>query len=270
MHIDHILAAVDFSEHAGQALRLASELALALKARLSVVHVQIPAQIRDRKAELNELATRWAVPELLEMQVHSLRPAPADVTLDWALRHQVGLVVCGSRDEQSAGRAMLGSFSSKLLGRSPIPVLVAKARPGPSLGRVLLASDAQAASKPAARLAVALAQKLQLPLSVLHVLPGLGVRSASDPTHDAAFLAKRQAALGALDSLLGEGAQAQKLIEAGEPVRRVLETVRGSDYGLVVTACHARQGMARTMMGSVTEELARQAPCSLLGVPIQG
>ncbi len=268
MTIEHILAAVDFSEPAGQALRMASELAVALKARLSVLHVQLPASSPDSRPQLTEFATRWARPELLQVQLHSLRPSAADVTLDWAVRQQVDLIVCGNREQPSQGRAMLGSFSSKLLGRSALPVLAAKTQSGPAIGRVLLASDARPASKHAAQLALKLAQQLGQPLSALHVLPGLSMRSAADQTQDAAFLASREKALAALDALLGAGAQAEKLVEAGDPVRRVLETVKAGAFGLIVTACHARQGMARTMMGSVTEELARQAPCSLLSVPI--
>ncbi len=260
--IPSILAAVDFTDHSGRALRVASELSGALGAKLSVLHVQLPAQLEDARGPLEDFYRTWAHPDLA-VELHSVRPSAIDITLAWIAEHKPALLVCGSHDDHHVGRSLLGSVSSKLLGKAPLPVLVVR---GELAGKILVASDASPDSVPALRLAGFLARSLERELDVLHVLPRLGVRK--EGPDDAAFLAEREKAREALDALLAaEKLQARKLVEAGDRVRKVVEVAGSGDYGLLITAGHRRTGMSRTMMGSVTEEIDRLCPCSLLSVP---
>lgn len=51
----------------------------------------------------------------------------------------------------------------------------------------------------------------------------------------------------------------------GAPWDQIVEALRGDDtFDLVVTGSHGRTGVARLLLGSVTEKVIRHAPCSVL------
>jgi nucleotide-binding universal stress UspA family protein len=57
------------------------------------------------------------------------------------------------------------------------------------------------------------------------------------------------------------------VIREGDPADEILAHAAESGADLVVLGTHGRRGFERWMLGSVTERVARRAPCSVLGVP---
>ena len=53
-------------------------------------------------------------------------------------------------------------------------------------------------------------------------------------------------------------------IEAGAPAGSILEYVERNDVDLIVIGTHGRSGIDRYLLGSVTQRVTRQAPCSVL------
>ncbi len=58
----------------------------------------------------------------------------------------------------------------------------------------------------------------------------------------------------------------QRQLEAGSPPERLVAYAEGHDVDLVVMGTHGRRGIRRLMLGSVTEEVLRTAPCPVLTV----
>jgi nucleotide-binding universal stress UspA family protein len=58
----------------------------------------------------------------------------------------------------------------------------------------------------------------------------------------------------------------QKQIAAGVPSEQLLAYVEDRDVDLVVMGTHGRRGVQRMLLGSVTEEVVRKAPCPVLTV----
>ncbi|MEK6711972.1 MAG: universal stress protein [Nitrospinota bacterium] len=52
----------------------------------------------------------------------------------------------------------------------------------------------------------------------------------------------------------------------GEPLKEILRTAGAGDYDLIIMATHGRQGLSRFLLGSVTEQVIRRAPCPVLAV----
>jgi nucleotide-binding universal stress UspA family protein len=63
-----------------------------------------------------------------------------------------------------------------------------------------------------------------------------------------------------------EGIEATTLVEPGNPVDTILEACRSRAVDLAVMSTHGRSGLSRLVLGSVTEEVLRQARVPLLVV----
>jgi nucleotide-binding universal stress UspA family protein len=55
-----------------------------------------------------------------------------------------------------------------------------------------------------------------------------------------------------------------RVLESGDPAYRVLEDAEGDPVDLIVLNSHGRSGIARFLMGSVAEKVARHATCPVL------
>ncbi len=52
----------------------------------------------------------------------------------------------------------------------------------------------------------------------------------------------------------------------GDPRREILRTAEAGNYDLIIMATHGRRGLSRFLLGSVTEQVIRRAPCPVLAV----
>ena len=57
-----------------------------------------------------------------------------------------------------------------------------------------------------------------------------------------------------------------KVIREGQPHEEILKSVKELDIGLLVMGSVGRTGVARILLGSVAEKVARQMPCSIMTV----
>jgi nucleotide-binding universal stress UspA family protein len=140
-----ILVAVDGSRAAAHALEEAIELARAEGARLTLISVAESPRWRFSGFPLavpfpNEAMLLREAEEIVE---RAEAQVPDDVPVSTVVRrgsvvHEIvkrieagehDLVVVGSRGLGPAGSLLLGSVSRGVLAKSPVPVLVARARP---------------------------------------------------------------------------------------------------------------------------------------------
>jgi nucleotide-binding universal stress UspA family protein len=55
-------------------------------------------------------------------------------------------------------------------------------------------------------------------------------------------------------------------VEVGHPCEQILETTRREHVDLIVMGTHGRTGLEHVLLGSITERVARLAPCPVLTV----
>lgn len=136
----NILLAVDGSEHAIRAARIAADLARCHQASLRLVAVYEPippylgepnfqlildAQLRD--ADKNVEKTLEIVGEIPgEINTEILQGPPAEAILDVVKARECDLIVMGSRGLGQLAGLLLGSQSQKVLNHAPCPVLIVK------------------------------------------------------------------------------------------------------------------------------------------------
>jgi nucleotide-binding universal stress UspA family protein len=65
---------------------------------------------------------------------------------------------------------------------------------------------------------------------------------------------------------LAAGSKVQPRIVTGDPVSEIIQHAEAEDIDLIVMATHGRRGLSRLLMGSVTEQVVRCAPCPVLSI----
>jgi nucleotide-binding universal stress UspA family protein len=145
MALNRILVAHDFSEPANRALALAADLAQHLNAKLELVHVHpdlydghstpavglpwpAPGQeeryMRFLETELVRVISAVIGPDAVpDIGRHVVRGEPARRLQAMALDLGADIICMGSTGKGAVERVLLGSISTVMVRRSPIPVL---------------------------------------------------------------------------------------------------------------------------------------------------
>ena len=128
---------------------------------------------------------------------------------------------------------------------------------------VVCGVDLWPGSEEVARLAVALANELDRPTSVVHVTGGAAPGSP-DPTAGQVRELRR---LSTLVEQLGGRGQTATMLRGGEPAEQVLGVAREQDAELLVVGSRGLREIGCALLGSVSSELMREAPCPVVVVP---
>lgn len=131
---------------------------------------------------------------------------------------------------------------------------------------VLCPTDFSACADQALDAAIAIAQKFDATLTLLHVytLPvsGFGgdITVLSEQELD---VAARKALDGVLDRVRASYPKSEAIVRQGAPAPTILDVAdeRGAD--LIVIGTHGRRGVSRVLVGSIAEKVVRTA-----GVPV--
>lgn len=132
---------------------------------------------------------------------------------------------------------------------------------------ILLASDLSSASTDAEELAFELATRLRGGLLLVSVIdprglwtPAGGYAQRIDQARD-----ERQIAAGAIvDRAHREGVPVRTLIWDGDPAESIVAAAIAERVDLIVVGSHQRRGLDRLVMGSVSEQVVRSSPVSVV------
>jgi len=143
--------------------------------------------------------------------------------------------------------------------------------PGLEFRRILCPVDFSAASEGALRAAAVLAKQLGGTLTLLHVdvVPGSATPEGlleTPPALAADLTAPADRPLvewKALAERLG-AARVEAVRSVGQPAQEILALARRERCDLLVLGTHGRTGLGHLLLGSVAEQVVRQAPCPVL------
>lgn len=282
-----ILVATDFSERSDRALRRATLLARTFGASVLLVHV-----VDDDQPRRIVNAEQQAAGDILEEQAQSLREidglnCQSRVVLGEAFEGitrtareaDVDLVIVGPHRRQALRDVFIGTTAERTIRESERPVLMANAAPSGAYRQLLIATDLSACSGHAVQAVTTLGLERDISIAVVHVFDApasaLMTRSSMSKDQIEHYLAdERDRATGELTAFLARfklGAVSTILQPATAPVAQIIwAAAREVSAQLIVVGTHGRSGLAKALLGSVTEEVLRVASRDVLAVPPRG
>lgn len=181
------------------------------------------------------------------------------------------VTVMGAGSSRWLDNFLLGSTSTRVLHTSPSSVfIVHHADDSPGKLKVLVATDGSADAGHALDVFAGVADRGKVAVAVVSVadqVPRLGrlIPNNMPAEEVGGFLmgtAKKSAQIAAAD-LERHGFEVTTVTRAGEPVQEILQLAK--DFDLVVCGSRGMGGASRMLLGSVSDQLARLAPATLVG-----
>ncbi|QYJ15461.1 hypothetical protein Rxycam_01284 [Rubrobacter xylanophilus DSM 9941] len=280
---ERVLLAVDGSEDAEFAARVAADLCRRSGAELHLIHAWQYVHSPHLQAYIRSELRRWGQ-EILEAQAKSIEAAGAGVTkvhlvmgraaeaiLNVSEEVGADLVVMGGRGTNPIERLLLGSVSEEVVDHAGRPVLIVRGRRWPPK-RVVVGDDGSEPAREAARAGMLLARLLGAEELLLRAHPGppLPVRDRDSEAareldealrRDEESLWRRAEELGALLGLRPRFVLVEK-----EPAAAILDAV-GEEAALVAVGSRGLGAVRRAALGSVSTKVLRAAPCPVLVCP---
>jgi nucleotide-binding universal stress UspA family protein len=131
-----------------------------------------------------------------------------------------------------------------------------------SIKHILVPIDWSEQSQRAFRLAAVLARENNARLTLLHVIPLAAVMYGPPTECYVNHMLEELHCLARGDPTT----RVQCAVVEGSPGSEILSTARETSCDLIVMGTHGRTGLNRLMMGSVADEVLRQASCPVLVV----
>ncbi len=198
----------------------------------------------------------------------------ADRILDYSAENDIDLIVMATHGRSGLTRWWMGSVAEKVISQSTTPVLLVpskrpkKTEAGLKLAfsKVLAPLDGSDIGQAALPHVETLATRTGASLSLLQVISPPGTVEASvlggsdwrkfvKAMHDAAdnYLA------GMAKRLTEKGINATYEVLSGDPADRIVEYAEDKAVDLIAMSTHGRSGLARWVLGSVTDKVVHGA-----------
>ena len=293
--LNHILVPVDFSAESQLGGRFAGEVARRFHSQLHWLHVIEPPELpewgyvhmalRDKhlketaNVRLPQFPSECGVDPALVASTKIRNGEAGTQICQEAAETPCDLIVMASHGLGGWSHLLGGSTTLRVVRHAPCPVLTVRERAlsatagtqvGREFKRILVTTDFSDASKRALPYAVALAHRFEASLTLLFVVPEI-VPSEFAPT--AAGLEEERLLADARERLphfreaeLDPRLVINSIVLNGSPAAEICRTAELQNSDLIIMSTHGRSGPSHFILGSVTENVVRHAPCPVLVV----
>jgi len=266
---EKLLVCIDGSEESRAAL--AEALRLARDDGSQVYLLQVVQIIPEFEAAAPDLMARVSEEVRIELETAKAAAQELAVAIETRLRRSVSvfsailqeaediqpdLIVMGRYGRTGLARLLMGSVTARVIGHSPVNVLVIPKGATVAFDRVMVASDGSACSQAAFAVALALARRRQSKIFGVSVATEEGEIPRAEEIARQMLAAANQA-----------GVPLVAAVPQGQPADDgIIQAAIRNEVDLIVVGSHGRTGLKRLLMGSVTERVIGQSPCPVLVV----
>jgi len=277
--LEKILVAMDFTPPSRDSLRMATFLAKAFHSEIILIHV-IP-EITGLKIDRGKLR-RIETQKLKEMEMDLKKKEASSVEIivrfgipferivEHAEELDVNLIVVGSGKGDK--KFPLGITAERVMIYADKPVLAVKPGSRPLIRKIFCPVDFSEASKRALINALHLSRTFEAHLTVLTVFEPLlssffGPGRTPGESKEKDLVKRQQYQYDRfLRGFESENLKWTKTLQGGKPPEEILRTIREVQPDLLVMGSQGRKGLSRLLMGSTTEKVVREMPCSVITV----
>lgn len=276
-----LLVAVDGSESSMHALKESFKFAINEKSWITVVSVvphytgdldsvavgDIMASMRKPCEDALLKAREMAEREKALIKTVYEEGEPYERIIDLAESENCDLIVMGRRGLRRLERMLVGSVTARVIGYSPIDILVVPRDTTVSWETILLATDGSKYSMTATKKAIDFAESYGGELKAISVVdvPSEFYGEAPQIVDDMIKKAK-----GYVEDVKKQaesaGVKTETFVREGESYLAITDLARKQDINTIVMGSHGRTGLKRLLMGSVTEKVIGHSPCPVLVV----
>ena len=276
-----ILIATDLSARSDRAIERAARLASQHHAELTVVHVvdeDLPTSIADAQAA----AARQAIEEHVQTLAAGEGPriavevvfgsGSADI-LDMSEKTQAEMIVLGMHRKDALLDIFRGTTAERVVRTSTVPVLLVRERAGHPYGRIMVGVDFSVYSRRAVEFAARLVPDGEFHLVHAYDVPFSAFIQGQDTRRE---ISKRVAAqfqemvekemAAFLSTVEGKAVKFEQVMQQGVAHEVLHQQVAKLKPDLLVVGTHGKTGVARAVLGSMSEDLLRDPPCDVLAV----
>jgi nucleotide-binding universal stress UspA family protein len=276
-----VVIALDRSDLSARALPFAQQVAQLWRGRLVLVHALVS---QDEHAPVPvELELRSIVQDLNAQSITAeavIRHAsPAQAIVDVVREREADLIVMASHQRHGLNRWLRGSITEDVLARTPTPLLMIPGEGATVFGpsrRMLVPLDGSPTGEAALDFLRGRSTNGPIELLLLRVVSVMPVVVGADPTVsvqalspselDAQLQEAREYLTRLADSIADSSIVVRhQVIEAADKVGRViLEAAAHEHADLIALGTHAKTGVSRLVLGSVSEEILESSPIPVL------
>jgi nucleotide-binding universal stress UspA family protein len=267
---DKLLVCTDGSAEGQNAVAVTLELARACGSQVYVVQVLVPefqavtsnfSALLVKEVEKNLEAIKVAAAKL-QVLIQPVMPenrVPHAAIVAAAEKIRPDLVIVGRRGKTALERHLMGNVTARVIGYSPVNVLVVPLGAAVAFQRLLVALDGSPYSEAAWKLGLAMATQAKSRLLGVAVAPRKGDLVQAKAIVQQALTAARQAGLASKGV---KGVSPQGI----PPDAGIVQQAIKHEVDLIIMGGYGRTGLKKLLMGSTTEKVIGNAPCPVLVV----
>ena len=264
-----LMVCTDGSDEGQNAVAVALELAQACDSQVIAVQVlqvvpefqavapDLPATLG--KAVRENMAVIKAAADKLGVALKTVTPegqTPHAAIVATAEKIRPDLVIMGRCGKTGLARILMGNVTARVIGHSPVNVLVVPRGAALAFQRLLVASDGSTYSESAWKLALSMAKQAKSQLIGVAVAPEEG-----DIIESQAIIHRMlTAASRAMVPFKGVNPQGVA------PDTGIVQQAIKNEVDLIIVGSYGRTGLKKLLMGSVTERVIGGSPCPILVV----
>jgi nucleotide-binding universal stress UspA family protein len=195
---------------------------------------------------------------------------PAEEILRTIEHGRFDLAVVGAGTKTWLGQRLLGSVSTAVLHGSPSSVLVSREqKSADDKPQILIANDGSEGAELASQMVTQLADPARCKICVFSVFQDRGPEpTALDELTEQVDAEMKDSAAGSSEgmtkALESAGFETDVVTATGQPAEQVLKVANERDIDLVAMGSRGRGPLRRTFLGSVSDQVARHAPATLI------
>ncbi|MCW5518257.1 universal stress protein [Aureitalea sp. L0-47] len=281
--LEKILVALDFSNSSENVLANAIEMAKIFDSTIIPIHI-LPDNISNDKVRESLQETTVTKLQEVEKQISDegvsvkksllMTGTPYKAITRAALDTGANLILMGSGETKKSDSFRLGTTAQRVIHRSEKPVFIIKEGVLLNVHHILCPVDFSPTSKRALNNAITMARRFKSELTILAVCEPEGSNwFFSEKEQEREIEHQYSMHKKDLDSFLKDfnlrDLNWTKEIPKGNPSEEILSSISRKMIDLLVIGTAGRTGINRMLMGSVTEKVVREVPCSFLTLKSQ-
>ena len=274
--LEKILLATDFNQSSEYIIENAIFLAKIFQSKVTLIHV-LPDNIKNEKAKIlldiaAENQLRMINSHINKKGIKTEEPiieygSYSDKVVLAADIINANLILIGAGEKTKKDTFQLGTTAETIIRKSNKPIWVVKKKNSLNIRKILCPVDFSEESSRALKNAIILARKIHAKLIVFSVYEKL-IRASVKLNWDDINELRKSDHINDLDKFLDKynftDLNWSKEIKGGFPAVEILKAIDKHNIDLLIMGTSGKTGISKMIMGSVTEKVIREVPCSFI------